>query len=375
MAIGVIGCGRRMKKVLNWLLEVNSNHMIASVYDTNEKAMEDYKREFGEHIKICESYQEVTSDPSVDWIFIGSINKFHKEQIISAFNSGKNVFSEKPLAISIDECKEIKNAYCSRNLKFLISYPLRYSPHYQKIKEIIDKGKIGSIVSIEFNDTLPFNHGAFIMSDWRRYEDLSGGHFLEKCCHDIDIVNWITNSVVRKVCSFGGLNFFTEENDSLIEELDAEKKDFKRNLTWSSDPFISEKDIIDNQVVILEYGNGVRATFHTNCSTGIPERRIYICGTKGTIRADALNGKIECKGIKPSDEYINIISGKFDGSHGGGDLPLAREIDRAIIQNEFQGNSFDDALKSAATSIAIDISRKENKILDLTSIWNDLDIH
>lgn len=52
------------------------------------------------------------------------------------------------------------------------------------------------------------------------------------------------------------------------------------------DPFESDKVIVDNQVVILGYATGVRAFFHTNINTAINERRMYLCGTEGTVRGD-----------------------------------------------------------------------------------------
>ncbi len=51
---------------------------------------------------------------------------------------------------------------------------------------------------MEFNETLDFNHGGYIMGDWRRLQRYSGTHLLEKCCHDIDLVNWITGSLAGR---------------------------------------------------------------------------------------------------------------------------------------------------------------------------------
>ena len=67
------------------------------------------------------------------------------------------------------------------------------------------------MISMEFNETLGFNHGGFIMGDWRRLTENSGTHLLEKCCHDIDLVNWMLESIPVKVASFGGVNFFTKK--------------------------------------------------------------------------------------------------------------------------------------------------------------------
>ena len=98
------------------------------------------------------------------------------------------------------------------------------------------------------------------------------------------------------------MNFFKKENswlyDYFVKGLDGKDKNFNVKLN----PFDSNKDIVDNQVAIIEYENSVRATFHTNLSSGLPERRMYICGTKGTIRGDVNNGLIEVQRIFPSDK-------------------------------------------------------------------------
>ena len=57
-------------------------------------------------------------------------------------------------------------------------------------------------------------------------------------------------------------------------------------LTATATPKV-QKDIIDNQVAIIEFTGGVRATFHTNCNAAITERRMYLLGTEGTIRSGA----------------------------------------------------------------------------------------
>lgn len=363
IGIGVIGCGTRMKYLLKLLLDKRKYKIIA-LYDINKKAIRDFKKLFNEKLKIHNSYRLLVEDKDIDWIFIGSWNSAHKEQIITAFNANKHVFCEKPIAISIKECKEIKKAY-KKNLKFLIGYPFRFSPHYRKIKKIIEKEKIGKIVSMEFNETLPFEHGLAIMTDWRRFTKYSGGHILEKCCHYIDLANWLNESLVKKVASFGSLNFFKSENSYIFEKLKKEEKHRKS-------PFITEKDIVDNQVVIIEYYNGVHAVFHTNCSSSIPERRMYICGTEGAIRADVLTGKIEVKSIL-EEEKIEIFSETARESHGGGDKFLIKELIK-MMETDYAQNTIDDAIKSAITAIAIDEAMKNQEVIDMESVWEKFGI-
>jgi predicted dehydrogenase len=364
--IGVIGCGNRMKKILKILLSKKSDIVIESLYDVSSSQVKNFKKEFGEDIFSAETYQEVVDNKEIKWIFIGSPNFVHKEQILYSINKDKNIFLEKPVAVSFEELKEIKDSFFKKNLSFLVSYPLRYSPHYRKIRKILDSGKIGNIVSFEFNETLTFNHGACIMADWRRFEKFSGGHLLEKCCHDFDVANLLLKSIPSKVASFGGLNIFLKENKRLEKKIKMDKGEFKNKNKLS--PFALEKDVVDNQVVILEYRNGSRAVFHTNTASTMPERRMYMCGTKGSIKTDVLKGFLQYK-ILGSSETAMIIDEKFKGGHGAGDFYLINELVDAMEGESY--SSLDDGIKSAVIAIAAERARKESCVVDLEPIWKE----
>ena len=179
----------------------------------------------------------------------------------------------------------------------------------------------------------------------------------------------------KKVASFGGLNCFIEKNSEIYDEI---KKRENRKILFDDkeipNPFKSDKDIVDNQVTIIEYENGVRATFHTNCNSGIPERKMYICGTKGTIRADLVSREIEFR-ESGSNNKIEIINVKEENDdHGGGDINLARELDLAINMKKKPKTSMTDAIVSAVTAIKIDEARIKNKIVNLNSTWKKFGI-
>ena len=97
----------------------------------------------------------------------------------------------------------MREAWQQSGKQFVIGSNLRYSPHYRKVKSILDSGAIGDIISMEFNETLEFNHGGFISGDWRRFRSDAGTHLLEKACHDVDLANWVVGSRASRVFSFG----------------------------------------------------------------------------------------------------------------------------------------------------------------------------
>ena len=91
----------------------------------------------------------------------------------------------------------------------------------------------------------------------------------------------------------------------------------------------------------------------------MPERRIYICGTKGTLRADVLKGILQIKSLG-SSETITIIDEEFRGGHGAGDRFLVDELIRAMKDKNAFYNSLDDGIKSAIIALAAEKSRKES---------------
>lgn len=371
--IGIIGCGFRMREIIRLLLKVNPNHKIIEVFDPDKNSIKKLENWLG--YKITRSdYQKISENPEIDWVFIGSINAAHKDQIISTMKNNKNIFCEKPIAISLEECKEIMDFYKKNKIIFFISYPLKYSPLYKKIKEIIDNGEIGDIVSIENNETLSFNHGSFIMTDWRRFEEFSGGHLLEKCCHDLAIVIWLTGNLPKKVASFGDLNIFKEKNSQIYDNIKNTGEKLEFNDKKTPNPFLTEKNIVDNQIAIIEFFDGVKLTFHTNCGSGIPERRVYICGDKGTIRGDLITGTLEFRKIGSTGKISQFHYPNDNTNHGGGDLILVEELNNVMLYNK-PTTHIDDAIKSAVTCILIDKARKEKKIINLAQFWADLNIN
>jgi predicted dehydrogenase len=264
---------------------------------------------------------------------------------------------------------------------FSIGFTLRYSPHYRKIKEILVSGKIGSILSMEFNETLDFNHGGFIHADWRRKTEWAGSHLLEKCCHDIDLINWMTNSLAIKAASFGGRDFFTAANAHHVTRLGKSPEGKPAFMTWNTDmvqgniinPFNDDKDILDNQVAILQFANGIRATFHTNCTAAIPERRMYICGTEGTLRADVITGQLEVKRIG-FDPQMEDCRTDASGGHGGGDTILGASLANTMLNGAPPLTSLEDGLRAAFTAFSIDEAQRTGTVVDLTSLWRQADI-
>lgn len=370
--IGVIGCGVRISGVVKRLMQESPEITLTAVHDPDAAAVARFRNELAPDVAVCASVEELCSRDDVDWVFIGSFNCQHAAHAIAAFQGGKHVFCEKPLALNFEEAAAMQQAQGKSGGHFALGLVLRYSPLYRKVRALLDEGKIGSLLSFEFNETLVFNHGGYIHGNWRRNRALAGTHLLEKCCHDIDLALWIVGDLPVRTASFGGCSFFRPENAFHADRIGPNPKGLPAYKAWPDphgiSPFNDDKSIVDHQVAILEFANGVRATFHTNCHAAIPERRFYLLGTEGSLRVDAYTGVIELRRVGWDEP--RIIHQPVEGdSHAGGDELMTSELVQVLAGNQPPAAGFVEGLRSLTTAHAIDTAMESGTVVDLRASW------
>jgi predicted dehydrogenase len=368
----MIGCGGMGRYVTTDVLKQSPQLELRGLCDPDQHAIDATRERAGVDAPRFDTHQAMLRSDAIDWVMIASWNCFHREHVVAAARAGKKIFCQKPLATTMTDALAMQRAVKGTRRPFSMGFNLRYSPHYVKVRELVRSGAVGNVISLEFNETLAFNHGGYIMGDWRRLRSNAGTHLLEKCCHDIDLANWILGSLATRVASFGGLDFFLPKNRKHMRRLGKDKNGKEAYRTWGGpidrNPFTSNKDIMDNQVAIIEYANGVRATFHTNCNSGIPERRMYIVGTEGCIRADVIPGTIQVQRVG-FDTAIEDVDTEGAGGHGGGDAILACELADTMLNGSKPRATMIDGLKSAVTCFAIDKATDSGRVVDVRPYW------
>jgi predicted dehydrogenase len=373
--VAVIGTGGRGTGVIsNLLKDSNRGVKIVSCYNKVRERAENALIQWEEpDAVICDSYQEAIQRDDVDWVMVFSPNAYHKEHIVCGFEAGKNVFTEKPLATKIEDCAAINAAHKKSGKLFATGFVLRYAPIYRKVKELITNGTIGRVLSIDANENVTPAHGSYIMQNWRRLKSESGPHILEKCCHDLDLLNWFCDSIPSKVASFGGRDLFTPANSGMYDKF---KKDGTSVFSGWPDPegldtpFHDDTDMMDNQVGIFQYRNGIRVMFQCTMSNAIPERRMYISGTEGNIVVELYALSLEYKRI--GEDEMKVVNFAGDG-HGGGDSFIMKELyEESMVKGKLPACSGNEGLNSAVLALALDRSVIENKMIDLEPVWQEL---
>ncbi|HEV8247046.1 MAG TPA: Gfo/Idh/MocA family oxidoreductase [Polyangiaceae bacterium] len=380
VALGLIGCGSRLRGLAKPLLQKLPDARVVALSDPNPESIRAARERLGPDARVYEDYRELCQSAEVDWVMVGSWNAFHAEHVVAALAAGKHVFCEKPLATRIDDCVAMREAVERSGRIFSFGLTLRYASLYRRIRQLLEQGAIGTLISLEFNENLGFNHGGFIHMDWRRHTRYAGSHVLEKCCHDIDLCNWFAGSLVSRAASFGGLSFFRPENAHHMARIGPDESGGQAYCTWlrnptppyAPHPFTDDKDVVDNQVALLEYRNGVRAMFHTNCNVALPERRMLLCGSEGTIRADLISGTIEHRRIgwdEPSTVYHDA-----GGGHGDGDRYLVDSLAASMFDGKPPSAGIREALASAVTCFGIDQALESGQVVSLTPLWREVSL-
>ena len=369
--VAVISAGNRSQTVVKQLLKDSERNVkVVNLYDPDPKEMEYFCNRLElTDTKCCSTSEEAINDPKVDWVMVFAPNAYHKQYILAAFAAGKHVFSEKPLATSVEDCQEIYLAHLKSGKLFATGFVLRYSPLYRKAKEILDSGKLGRIITVEANENITPSHGGYIICNWRRHSAIAGPHILEKCCHDLDLINWFCGSLPSQVASFGKCDFFTPENKYIGEKYGEE-----RFLTWrdahrDTTPFAGDHDLQDNQICIARFRNNILVSFCATMCNIIPERRMLFHCTEGTLSVELYTHSIKYRNL--ADTMMTELTFNTDG-HGGGDGQIMRELYKSMCEGTTPKCSGSEGLESAVFSLALDQASRTGQIVDLEGIWKSL---
>ena len=373
IGVAVIGCGMRSKYTVgNLLRDSEQNVEVLSVYDPIEKvvdeALEQWKVE-KDRCRKCSSSQEAINTPGVEWVLVYSPNVFHRQHILEAFSAGKHVFSEKPLASTIEACKEIFDACKSSDLLFATGFVLRYSPIYRNIKSMLESGEFGKLLSIEANENITPAHGGYIMRNWRRKSEISGPHILEKCCHDLDLIIWFCQSLPSKLFFCGTTNVFKPENRYLEEKYGKETFNNWGGHDQIETAFNDDSDMMDTSMGTAIFRNGVQVSFCATMCNALPERRMRFNCSEGTILVDLYSSTITYR--KLGDDIAHTLK-YYNDLHGGGDEYIMKDLYDSMINGTLPKCSGNEGLESAVFALALDQSAREGKMVDLEPVWEAL---
>lgn len=347
-----------------------------------------------------------------DAAIVATLDDQHAEPAIALAESGYHLLLEKPMAPTESECERIVEAVKRAGVLLAVGHVLLYTPYTRRIRELLDGGAIGDLVSLDRLEPVGWWHYAhsYVRGSWRR-ESTSSFMLLTKACHDLDWIRYVMGERCESVASFGSLRHFRRENKP------AEAEDARHCLACSYEPqcpysaprlyltmaqlgwrgwpvsvvcddptdenlraaletgrygrcvYESDNDVVDNQVVILRFAGGKTASFTMTAFTEYGfDRKTRLFGTRGSLEGDGATLKLT-NFVTGQSEDIDVGPSEVAevGGHGGGDVALMDAFVSAVAHGSPSTllSGPDETLESHRMVFAAERARLEHRVVDL----------
>ena len=194
---GIIGCGDVCEVKSGPAFYKTEHSALVAVMRRDEAKAKDFA--LRHHVgRYYTDADQLINDPQVDIVYVATPPSTHMEYAIKAMQAGKPVYVEKPMAISYDECKRMIEVSEQTGQKLFVAYYRRSLPYFEKIKEIIDNGIIGKVLTANVQHfRAPAEADmAKDKQTWRVNKAIGGGgHFVDMAPHTLDILDFLLGAI------------------------------------------------------------------------------------------------------------------------------------------------------------------------------------
>ena len=293
--------------------------------------------------RIFSDPAQMIAETDFDIIDIATPSHTHKDIALAAMAKGCHVLLEKPMAITLDDCKAIVAGAREHGVQLAVGHELRLSSQWGEIKKIIERGTIGEpqYVLVELSRK-PYRQGA---SGWRYDQSRVGSWVLEEPIHFFDLARWYLEGSGNPV----ELSAYGNSRDPLRPEL------------------------FDNFSAMFKYSNGSYAVVSQTLAAFEHHQTVKVSGTKGALWAGwsgALDRTLEPSYFLKVFDGENLENVKIE-KHSGEVFELREEISQCIRMVRGEGApaaTGDDGLWSAGLCLVAEESIRQGKPLPVAEM-------
>jgi len=407
----VAGAGGRGAGYSRFALEYPDRMRVVGVAEPQDVRRDRLVAEHGIPAEnIATDWRHMVDRPRfADAVIIATQDIHHADPAVAFAEKGYHMLLEKPMAPTEEECRRITDAVTQAGILFAVCHVLRYTSYTRKIIELIRGGAIGDVVSLQRLEPVGYWHQAhsFVRGNWRN-EEQSSFMLLAKSCHDLDWIRYVMGVPCEAVSSFGALKHFRKEEqpkgaadrcvecgveadcpysalkiyldrvlggilgwpvDVLAEDVNETSiREALKNDQYGRCVYACDNDVVDNQVVNMQFQGGGTAAFTMTAFTKAEARRTTIFGTRGEMIGDGDT-------IRVFDFLTNETSvyetghhdGTILGGHGGGDFGLMDAFTAAVAKEDpnliLSGPA--ETLESHLMVFAAENARRQNTVMTL----------
>ncbi|MCL5270391.1 MAG: Gfo/Idh/MocA family oxidoreductase [bacterium] len=410
ITVAVIGAGNRGSTFAQIIRDFPQLAEVTAVAEPRQDYRERFARERGlKADMVFESWEQFASRPRMcDAVVVSTLDRDHAAPAVACLDRGYHMLLEKPMAPMLEDCRAIEAAQRRAGTIVTVCHSLRYHKGFAKLKELIAAGRVGRVLSLDQLEQVGNLHQAhsFVRGNWGN-EARQTFMLMAKSCHDIDFLAYLAGADCRRVTSFGSLSYFRRENapagaadrctdgcplehrcvySAIRQYATGNLEQWPRSVicavhtpeahyealrtgpygrcVWKCD-----NDVVDHQVVAMEFDREITATFTMTAFTQGGGRRIRVHGTEGDITFEEDHSSLT---LRPFGEHnAEVIRfGPEPGGHGGGDarvvhswLEAMRRSDPGLVLTNVQ-----ESLKTHTIVFAAERSRRERRMVEMAEM-------
>ena len=409
--VAVIAAGIRGNHLARQLASCRQAARVVAVAEPDDERRHRFAQMYG----LADGAQFVSwktlcaSDMDFDAAIIATLDNQHANPVLACLRRGCHVLVEKPLADTLQGCRLIEEAQRQCGRVVSVCHTLRFMDSFRHVKQIVANGALGHLIHVdhmEAIDHLRFTHN-YVRGRWAQ-EKNNTFLLLHKCVHDVDFVAWLIGKPCVRVSSFGSLSHFNPAHapegsgrhcldgctiqatcpysavrlyvdgdvSGRIQDLGGTNTRASRLEAVRQGPFgacvwHANNDVVDHQVVSMEFECGTTATCTLSGYSATNGRRTRLQGTKGELLFD--------------EAADTITVSTFDGAEAES-IPVARPEsyhpeDLEIVANWLSAIQEPaarvavdarEAMRTHAIVFAAEQSRKEGRTVELSEMEHDL---
>lgn len=305
LKVGIVGCGRISVIYKDVFEKCSDKIKVCYAVDKVLEKAEQFASRF-EGCDYSESFEDILNQ-DLDIVHICTPHFLHKDQVIQCLNSGLNVLTEKPLAITLKDADEMIATAKRSGKKFGVIFQNRYIEGVKKAKKLIESGKLGRITGA-WSLLTWWRPPSYYECDWKgSWKREGGGVLIDQAIHSIDLVQYLVGSPVKWI--HGHID------NRVIKSVEVE-------------------DVAD---AAIGFENGcIYSLFATNYYTHNAPIQIEIMGEKGKVNIKGFDVTIEIDGesfeIKPAP--LTDVEFKGQGYWGSYHLEQIEEYYDCVINDK-----------------------------------------
>lgn len=379
LSLILVGAGDRGTVHARWALNHPDRAQVVAVAEPRAVRRQRFAAEHGiaADEAVCDWRELAARGRIADAVLICTQDRMHLEPALAFAELGYHIMLEKPMALDESSCRAIVEAVERAGVVLAVGHVLRYTPYTQALKAVLDSGRLGDVVSVQHTEPVGHWHQAhsFVRGNWRRADEATS-MLMAKSCHDLDWLQYVVGQPPARVSSFGRLSHFTPANrpagaadrclDCSVEARCAfsARRIYGERLAsgdhgWPLSVVVDEpteealatalrsgpygrcvyacdNDVVDHQVVAMEFAGGTTATFTMTGLSHMADRRTVVFGTRGELHGDGTTLRIH-DFLTGHDETIDTTpEGDMSaaGGHGGGDAGLMDAFVAAVATGD-----------------------------------------